>query len=116
MPNFAVNSDETAQTSATLLADFTALQDKLTEVRGKIDGLLANGYSTPAAQQKFQPFFEEFARGFEQVNQGLEASATTSVPSARRSPTRTSSSATRSAESDPDPGPGNGPGGFRIVV
>ncbi|WP_033341140.1 WXG100 family type VII secretion target [Catenuloplanes japonicus] len=72
MPNFAVNSDETAQTSATLLADFTALQDKLTEVRGKIDGLLANGYSTPAAQQKFQPFFEEFARGFEQVNQGLE--------------------------------------------
>ncbi|MDP9792706.1 WXG100 family type VII secretion target [Catenuloplanes nepalensis] len=72
MPNFAVNTEETAQTSASLQADFQSLQDKLTEVRGKIDGLLANGYSTPAAQQKFQPFFEEFARGFDQVNQGLE--------------------------------------------
>lgn len=72
MPNFAVNSDETAAASQTLLADFGQLQDKLAEVRNRITQLLANGYSTPAAQQKFQPFFDEFARGFEQVNQGLE--------------------------------------------
>ncbi|MEU3184199.1 WXG100 family type VII secretion target [Streptomyces sp. NPDC006923] len=72
MPNFAVNSDETSSTSASLLNDFASLQDKLTEVRGKITNLLAQGYSTPAAQQKFQPFFDEFAKGFDQVNQGLQ--------------------------------------------
>ncbi|GAB3276050.1 WXG100 family type VII secretion target [Kineosporia babensis] len=71
MPDFKVNSDETAATSQALLNDFAQLQDKLTEVRGKIENLLANGYTTPQAQQKFQPFFEEFARGFDQVNQGL---------------------------------------------
>lgn len=72
MPNFAVNSDETASTSAALLNDFSQLQDKLSEVRGKIQNLLAQGYSTPAAQQKFQPFFDEFASGFDKVNQGLQ--------------------------------------------
>ncbi|MFF2523353.1 WXG100 family type VII secretion target [Streptomyces liangshanensis] len=72
MPNFAVNSDETASASASLLNDFTSLQDKLTEVRGRINQLLSQGYSTPAAQQKFQPFFEEFAKGFQQVNEGLQ--------------------------------------------
>ncbi|MEV4708499.1 WXG100 family type VII secretion target [Actinoplanes sp. NPDC049316] len=72
MPDFAVNSDETAQTSAALLNDFSQLQDKLVEVRGKVQNLLAQGYRTPAAQQKFQPFFDEFARGFDQVNQGLQ--------------------------------------------
>lgn len=71
MPDFRINSDETAATSQALLNDFAQLQDKLTEVRGKIENLLANGYTTPQAQQKFQPFFEEFARGFDQVNQGL---------------------------------------------
>jgi WXG100 family type VII secretion target len=72
MPDFAVNSDETAQTSAALLNDFSQLQDKLSEVRNKVSGLLAQGYRTPAAQQKFQPFFEEFGRGFEQINTSLE--------------------------------------------
>ncbi|SDT54781.1 WXG100 family type VII secretion target [Actinoplanes derwentensis] len=72
MPDYRVNSDETAATSQALLNDFTQLQDKLTEVRGKITNLLANGYSTPAAQQRFSPFFDEFARGFDQVNQGLQ--------------------------------------------
>ncbi len=72
MPDFAVNSDETAQTSSALLSDFSELQDKLTDVRGKITALLAQGYRTPAAQQRFQPFFEEFARGFDTVNQSLQ--------------------------------------------
>ncbi|TFE37097.1 WXG100 family type VII secretion target [Streptomyces sp. ICN441] len=72
MPSYNVNSDETASTSQALLADFSQLQDKLNEVRTKITNLLANGYSTPAAQQKFSPFFDEFAKGFEQVNQGLQ--------------------------------------------
>jgi WXG100 family type VII secretion target len=72
MPDFAVNSDETSTTSSQLLNDFSQLQDKLMDVRSKIDGLLANGYRTPAAQQKFQPYFEEFAKGFDQVNQSLE--------------------------------------------
>ncbi|MEU6198768.1 WXG100 family type VII secretion target [Streptomyces sp. NPDC047061] len=72
MPNYAVNSDTTASTSQALLQDFSQLQDKLNEVKGKISNLLADGYSTPAAQQKFSPFFDEFAKGFDQVNQGLQ--------------------------------------------
>jgi len=72
VPDYKINSDETASTSQALLNDFAQLQDKLTEVRGKIQSLLANGYSTPAAQQKFSPFFDEFAKGFDQVNQGLQ--------------------------------------------
>ncbi|MFJ9632436.1 WXG100 family type VII secretion target [Streptomyces sp. NPDC091280] len=72
MPNYAVNSDTTSSTSQALLNDFSQLQDKLNEVKGKISSLLADGYSTPAAQQKFSPFFDEFAKGFDQVNQGLQ--------------------------------------------
>jgi WXG100 family type VII secretion target len=72
MPDFAVNSDTTASTSADLLNSFSQLQDQLTQVRGKIQSLLSDGYQTPAAQQKFQPFFEEFAKGFDQVNQSLQ--------------------------------------------
>lgn len=72
MPDFKVNSDETAAASQALLNDFAQLQDKLSEVRGKISQLLANGYTTPAAQQKFSPFVDEFARGFDQVNQALQ--------------------------------------------
>jgi len=72
MPDFAVNSEETSQASAALLNDFSQLQDKLVEVRGMVQNLLAQGYRTPAAQQKFQPFFDEFAKGFDQVNQGLQ--------------------------------------------
>ncbi|GGN44752.1 WXG100 family type VII secretion target [Streptomyces fuscichromogenes] len=72
MPNFNVNSDETASTSQALLSDFQQLTDKLSEVRNKIQSLLSNGYSTPAAQQKFSPFFDEFAKGFQQVNDSLQ--------------------------------------------
>jgi WXG100 family type VII secretion target len=72
MPDFKVNSDETSTTSQALLSDFSQLQDKLTEVKGKIQQLLANGYTTPSAQQKFSPFFDEFARGFDQINQSLQ--------------------------------------------
>jgi WXG100 family type VII secretion target len=72
MPNFAVNSDETASTAQSLLGDFAQLQEKLSEVRAKITNLLSDGYSTPAAQQKFQPFVDEFAKGFDQVTQSLQ--------------------------------------------
>jgi WXG100 family type VII secretion target len=72
MPDYKVNSEQTESTSQALLNDFSQLQDKLNEVRGKITNLLADGYTTPAAQQKFQPFFEEFAKGFEQINTSLQ--------------------------------------------
>lgn len=72
MPNFNVNSDETSSTSQALLSDFSQLQDKLTEVKNKIQNLLANGYSTPAAQQRFSPFFDEFASSFQKMNESLQ--------------------------------------------
>ena len=72
MPDFAVNSDTTAQASSALLNDFSQLTDKLSEVRGKIQNLLADGYRTPAAEQQFKPFVDEFAKGFQQVNDSLQ--------------------------------------------
>jgi WXG100 family type VII secretion target len=72
MPEFNVNSDTTAQTSSSLLSSFNQLTEQLTQVQNQINSLLADGYSTPAAQQKFQPYFEEFAKGFGQINQSLQ--------------------------------------------
>jgi WXG100 family type VII secretion target len=72
MPEFNVNSDTTAQTSTSLLNSFNQLTEQLTQVRNQIQSLLADGYSTPAAQQKFQPYFEEFAKGFSSINQSLQ--------------------------------------------
>ncbi|MDA2803763.1 WXG100 family type VII secretion target [Nocardiopsis suaedae] len=72
MPKFEVDSDRTEETSGSLAADFADFQERLADIKNKVEGLIADGYSTPAAQQKFQPFFEEFHSGFEQVNDGLE--------------------------------------------
>jgi WXG100 family type VII secretion target len=72
MPDFSVNSDQTAQTSAALLADFSDLQAKLNDVRNKVQALLTDGFQTPAAQQAFQQRFDEFSQGFQQVNDSLE--------------------------------------------
>ncbi|WP_017581441.1 WXG100 family type VII secretion target [Nocardiopsis valliformis] len=72
MPNYAVNTDKTEEVSGSLAADFAEFQEKMTAIKTKVDNLVADGYSTPAAEQDFQPFFETFAEGFEQVNSGLE--------------------------------------------
>jgi WXG100 family type VII secretion target len=76
MPEFNVNSDTTAQTSSSLLNSFNQLSEQLTQVNSQVNSLLADGYSTPAAQAKFQPYFEEFAKGFSQVNQSLQGIST----------------------------------------
>jgi WXG100 family type VII secretion target len=76
VPEYKINSDETASTSQALLNDFSTLQDKLAEVKGKVATLLSSGYSTPAAQQRFSPFFDEFARSFDQMNQSLQGIGT----------------------------------------
>ena len=72
MPEFNVNSDTTDQASATLLNNFNQLTEMLSQVRSQIQSLLSDGYQTPAAQQKFEPFFEEFAQGFNSINQSLQ--------------------------------------------
>jgi hypothetical protein len=56
---------------AALLDDFALLQDNLVEVRGKVQALLRLGYRTPEAKQHFEPFFDGFAKGFDQLNDGL---------------------------------------------
>jgi WXG100 family type VII secretion target len=76
VPEYKINSDETASTSQALLNDFSTLQDKLAEVKGKVATLLSSGYSTPAAQQRFSPFFDEFVRSFDQMNQSLQGIGT----------------------------------------
>jgi hypothetical protein len=53
------------------LADFARLQEALIGARARIQHLLGRGYPSAAAQQRFEPFFDEFARGFDQVNGGL---------------------------------------------
>jgi hypothetical protein len=54
------------------LADFARLQEALIEARGRVQHLLGRGYPSAAAQRRFQPYFDEFARGFDQVNGGLQ--------------------------------------------
>jgi hypothetical protein len=56
---------------AALLDDFAQLEDKLVEVRGKVQALLRQGYCTAEARQHFEPFFDGFAKGFDQLNDGL---------------------------------------------
>lgn len=72
MPKYEVNTDRTEETSSSLATDFAEFQERMTDIKGKVDGLIADGYNTPAAEDKFRPFFEDFAEGFEQVNEGLE--------------------------------------------
>lgn len=72
MPTFQVNSDKTEETSGSLAADFAEFQEKLANIKSKVDGLISDGYSTPAAENHFKPFFEEFAEGFDSVNEGLD--------------------------------------------
>lgn len=72
MPKFEVDTDKTEETSSSLAADFAEFQEKMETIKTKVDGLISDGYSTPAAERDFRPFFEEFTDGFEQVNSGLE--------------------------------------------
>jgi hypothetical protein len=53
------------------LADFARLQEALIEARRRIQHLLGRGYPSAAARQRLEPYFDEFARGFDQVNGGL---------------------------------------------
>ncbi|MCY9786242.1 WXG100 family type VII secretion target [Nocardiopsis sp. EMB25] len=75
MPAYNVDSDKTDEASGSLTQDFNEFQERLEGIKGRIDGLIADGYSTPAAEKHFRPFFEEFQSGFESVNQGLEGIA-----------------------------------------
>lgn len=72
MPKYEVDSDKTEEASSSLAADFADFQEKMETIKTKVDSLISDGYSTPAAEKDFRPFFEEFAEGFEQVNSGLE--------------------------------------------
>ncbi|XKK41431.1 WXG100 family type VII secretion target [Nocardiopsis sp. ARC36] len=75
MPRFDIDSDRTEETSGSLMADFTEFQERLAAIKTRVDGLISDGYSTPAAEKNFRPFFEEFNTGFEGVNKGLEGIA-----------------------------------------
>ncbi|WP_017569496.1 WXG100 family type VII secretion target [Nocardiopsis halotolerans] len=75
MPQFNVDSDRTEETSSSLMSDFTEFQERMAAIKSRVDGLISDGYSTPAAEKHFRPFFEEFNSGFESVNKGLEGIA-----------------------------------------
>ncbi|MFI9048248.1 MULTISPECIES: WXG100 family type VII secretion target [unclassified Streptomyces] len=72
MPDYRIRSEQTEATSSSLLADFQAAMDMLNKIRAEVDGLLADGYQTPAAEQQFKPFFDQFHTGFNQTCQGLQ--------------------------------------------
>ena len=71
MPQFSVNSDLTASTAQATTGQVAALQDKLHEVKNSINSLLTDGFQTPAAQQKFSPFVDQFTKDFAQINDTL---------------------------------------------
>ncbi|MFL1381292.1 MULTISPECIES: WXG100 family type VII secretion target [unclassified Nocardiopsis] len=75
MPVYNVDSDKTEETSGSLIKEFEAFTERLEAIKQKVDGLISDGYSTPAAEKHFRPFFEEFNTGFEGVNKGLEGVA-----------------------------------------
>lgn len=79
------------------LAEFARLQEALIDARGRIQHLLGRGYPSAAARARFEPYFDEFARGFDQVNGGLRGISdyVRSVPGA-----------VRAADSDLDSPPG----------
>ncbi|MCK9872209.1 MULTISPECIES: WXG100 family type VII secretion target [Nocardiopsis] len=72
MPVYNVDSDKTEETSSSLIQEFNEFTERLEGIKSKVDGLISDGYSTPAAEKHFRPFFEEFNTGFEGVNKGLE--------------------------------------------
>jgi WXG100 family type VII secretion target len=75
MPQYFVDSEQTASTSASLVNDFNELEAKLNDVRNKVQNLKDNGYRTPSQEQQFTPAFEQFMTGFTQLNQSLDSLA-----------------------------------------
>ncbi|PWV45728.1 MULTISPECIES: WXG100 family type VII secretion target [Nocardiopsis] len=75
MPAYNVDSDKTEETSGSLTQEFNEFTERLQSIKNKVDALISDGYSTPAAEKHFRPFFEDFNSGFEDVNKGLEGIA-----------------------------------------
>ncbi|TQN27506.1 WXG100 family type VII secretion target [Haloactinospora alba] len=72
MAQYKVDSDQTEETSSSLKADFEEFEERLENIKSKVDGLLEDGYATPKAEEKFSPFFKQFQDGFKDVNEGLK--------------------------------------------
>ncbi|GLZ81188.1 hypothetical protein Afil01_59950 [Actinorhabdospora filicis] len=72
MPEFYIDSAETESTSASLQSKFHDLVNTINMAKSDVDALIANGYKTPAAEQKFGPYFAEFHQGVQKVLEGLD--------------------------------------------
>ena len=65
MPKYEVNTDRTEEASSSLQSDFEEFKERMADIKTKVDGLISDGYSTPAAEEKFRPFFEDFSEEIE---------------------------------------------------
>ncbi|MGW1024044.1 WXG100 family type VII secretion target [Streptomyces sp. NPDC002577] len=71
MADYLVNDEKTAATASTTMNEYDIAKAQLTKIKGDLDALTADGYNTPSAKDKFQPFVEEFMNSYNQVTDGL---------------------------------------------
>lgn len=72
MPDYNIHSEKIEEAGRKLLNDSGNLQSLLDTVRREIGDVLADGYSTPGAKAKFEPFFNEFAGNFQKIKDSLD--------------------------------------------
>jgi type VII secretion effector (TIGR04197 family) len=72
MPRFNVDTEQLDDASNWLKQHMQQLISEMQTAKSKIDALIADGYSTPAAQQKFEPYFDEYKNSVDKTLQGME--------------------------------------------
>jgi type VII secretion effector (TIGR04197 family) len=69
---YHVQTEDIQESASWLQQNMQTLLDGMTEAKNKIDTLIQGGYSTPAAQAKFGPYFDEYKTGVDQTLRGME--------------------------------------------
>ena len=72
MATYHIVSEDMQEASSWLKQNMQTLLDGMTQAKSKIDALIQGGYNTPAAQQQFGPYFEEYKGSVDQTLHGME--------------------------------------------
>ncbi|PMR57343.1 MULTISPECIES: WXG100 family type VII secretion target, partial [Micromonospora] len=69
---YHIVSEDMQESSTWLKQNMQTLLDGMNQAKSKIDTLIQGGYNTPAAQQKFGPYFDEYKGSVDQTLNGME--------------------------------------------
>ncbi|MBM0277246.1 WXG100 family type VII secretion target [Micromonospora tarensis] len=72
MATYHIVSEDIQESASWLQQNMQTLLDGMTQAKSKIDTLIQGGYNTPAAQQQFQPYFDEYKSSVDQTLEGME--------------------------------------------